>query len=129
MLSDNGLQMVEAENELRAMIKGWDKAKLKEYCADRGITWQFTTPLAPHQNECSECMVKRTNENVIKNRFCLNFLRKYKNVSRLRISYRFFKFLVSSKDFDVHAINHRPRQNVGHFSYTNCLISAMDYLH
>ena len=58
MLSDNGLQMVGAENELRAMIKGWDKAKLKEYCADRGITWQFTTPLAPHQNGCSESMVK-----------------------------------------------------------------------
>jgi hypothetical protein len=58
MLSDNGLQMVGAENELKAMIRGWDKNKLKEYCADRGITWQFTTPLAPHQNGCSESMVK-----------------------------------------------------------------------
>jgi hypothetical protein len=58
MLSDNGLQMVGEENELRAMIEGWDKNKLKEYCADRGITWQFTTPLAPHQNGCSESMVK-----------------------------------------------------------------------
>ena len=58
MLSDNGLQMVGAENELRAMIKGWDKNQLKEYCADRGITWQFTTPLAPHQNGVSESMVK-----------------------------------------------------------------------
>ena len=58
MLSDNGLQMVGAENELKAMIEGWDKNKLKEYCADRGITWQFTTPLAPHQNGCSESMVK-----------------------------------------------------------------------
>ena len=58
MLSDNGLQMVGAENALRAMIKGWDKAKLKKYCADRGITWQFTTLLAPRQNGCSESMVK-----------------------------------------------------------------------
>ena len=58
MLSDNGLQMVGAERELRTMIKGWDKNKLKEYCADRGIIWQFTTPLAPHQNRCSESMVK-----------------------------------------------------------------------
>lgn len=58
MLSDNGLQMVGAENELRKMIDGLDKKMLKEYCADRGITWQFTTPLAPHQNGCSESMVK-----------------------------------------------------------------------
>lgn len=31
---------------------------LKEYCADRGMKWQFTTPGAPHQNGCSEAMVK-----------------------------------------------------------------------
>ena len=30
MLSDNGRQMVGAENELRAMIKGWDKANTAE---------------------------------------------------------------------------------------------------
>ena len=58
MLSDNGLQMVGAEKELRAMIEGWDKKRLKEYCADKGITWQFTTPLAQHQNGCAESMVK-----------------------------------------------------------------------
>jgi hypothetical protein len=40
------------------MIEGWDKNKSKEYCADRGITWLFATPLAPHQNGCSKSMVK-----------------------------------------------------------------------
>lgn len=58
MLSDNGTHMVGAERELRESIEGWDKRKLKEYCADRGIKWQFTTPLAPHQNGCAEAMVK-----------------------------------------------------------------------
>ena len=42
---------------------------------------------------------KRTNQNLIRNRFCLNFLRKYKNVFRLRISDRFSKFLISSPHF------------------------------
>ncbi|XP_028405249.1 uncharacterized protein LOC114527754 [Dendronephthya gigantea] len=58
LLSDNGTQMVGASNELHAMIKGWDAKQLKEFCADRSIKWQFTTPLAPHQNGCTEAMVK-----------------------------------------------------------------------
>ena len=58
LISDNGSQMVGAEHELRLMVEGWDKNKLKEYCADRGMKWQFTTPDAPHQNGCSEAMVK-----------------------------------------------------------------------
>ena len=56
MLSDNGLQMVGAEDELRATIEGWDKNKLKEYCADRGVTWQAvqnTSAPPPPQNGCS----------------------------------------------------------------------------
>ena len=58
LISDNNSQMIEAERELRLMIQGWDNNQLKEYCADRGMKWQFTTPLAPHQNGCSESMVK-----------------------------------------------------------------------
>ena len=58
MSSDNGLQMVGAERELRLMIQGWEKDKLKEFSADRGIKWQFITPLAPHHNGCAESMVK-----------------------------------------------------------------------
>ena len=46
MISNNGSQMVGAERELHDMIKGWDGNQLKEYCADRGMKWQFTTPLA-----------------------------------------------------------------------------------
>lgn len=60
MISDNGSQMVGAERELRLMVEGLDKTKLKEFCADRGMKWQSTTPLAPHHNGCSESMVKTT---------------------------------------------------------------------
>ena len=42
MISDNGSQMVGAERELCLMIAGLDKAKLKEFCTDRGMKWQFT---------------------------------------------------------------------------------------
>ena len=52
MICDNGSQMVRAERELRLMIEGLDKTKLKEFCADRGMKWQFTTPHAPHHNGC-----------------------------------------------------------------------------
>lgn len=50
--------MVGADRELREMIEGWDVTKLKEYCAERGMKWQFITPLAPHQNGCAESMIK-----------------------------------------------------------------------
>ena len=46
MISDNGSQRVGAERELHGMIKGCDGNQLREYCADRGMKWQFTTPLS-----------------------------------------------------------------------------------
>ena len=50
MMSDNGMQMVGAQRELRRMIEGWDIEKLRDYSADKGREWRFTTPAAPHQN-------------------------------------------------------------------------------
>lgn len=58
ILSDNGTQMVGAERQLREMIKAWDKDRLREFCADKKTKWKFTTPLAPHQNGCTESLVK-----------------------------------------------------------------------
>lgn len=60
MLSDNRSQMVGAARELSLMIKGWNKTKLSEYSVNRGMKWQFTTPLAPQQNGCSEALIKYT---------------------------------------------------------------------
>ena len=56
MISDNGTQLVGAQRELRQMIEGF--AALREYCADKGMQWKFTTPGAPHQNGCAEALVK-----------------------------------------------------------------------
>ena len=58
IMSDNGTQMVGAERVLREMIKEWNKGKISEFCANKGTKWQFTTPLAPHQNGCAESLVK-----------------------------------------------------------------------
>lgn len=58
MLSDNGTQLVGAERELREMVEGWDVEQLKEFCAEKGLEWKFSTPAAPHQNGCTEALVK-----------------------------------------------------------------------
>ena len=58
MLSYNGSQLVGAEKELQLMIKDWGIQQLKDFCADGGMKWRFTTPAAPHQNGCSEALVK-----------------------------------------------------------------------
>ena len=58
MMSDNGSQMVGAERELREMIEGWNVDELKTFCAKKGIQWKFVKPAAPHQNGCTEFLVK-----------------------------------------------------------------------
>lgn len=49
MISDNGSQLVGAERELREMVAGWDNNQLREFCAERGMKWKFTTPAAPNK--------------------------------------------------------------------------------
>lgn len=58
MLSDNGSQMIGAARELREMVQGLNKEQLSDLCAERGIEWKFTTPASPHQNGCTEALVK-----------------------------------------------------------------------
>ena len=58
MLSDSGSQLAGAEKELRLVIKDWDIQQLYDFRAYRGMKWRFTTPAAPHQNGCSEALVK-----------------------------------------------------------------------
>ena len=51
MISDNALQMVGAEWEPHALVKGMDTVSLKVFCADnQEMKWQFVTTAAPHQN-------------------------------------------------------------------------------
>ena len=58
MLSDNGTQFVGAEKKLKEMVKGWKLDELREFCAEKGMKWRFTTPKAPHHNGCAEALVK-----------------------------------------------------------------------
>ena len=44
MISDNGTQFVGAEKELKEMVKGWKLEELREFCAEKGMEWRFTTP-------------------------------------------------------------------------------------
>jgi len=55
LISDNTSQII--ERELHDMIKGWESNQLKEYCADRGMKWQFTKHLAFHKNGYTESIV------------------------------------------------------------------------
>ncbi|XP_022802779.1 uncharacterized protein LOC111340235 [Stylophora pistillata] len=56
--SDNGSQTVGAARELREIIKGFDDNQLREFCAEKGMEWKFTTPASPHENGCAEALVK-----------------------------------------------------------------------
>ena len=61
MLSDNGTQLVGTARELREMLQGWEIEKLRDFCAENGMVWQFITLAAPHQNGCTESLVKSCN--------------------------------------------------------------------
>ena len=56
--SNTGSQLVAANKELKAVIKGTDKNKLKEFGAENGFDWDLSSPDAPWQNGCSEALVK-----------------------------------------------------------------------
>ena len=56
--SDAGSQLVGANKELKAPIKGIDKNKLKEFGAENGFDWGISSSDAPWQNGCSEALVK-----------------------------------------------------------------------
>ena len=48
MKSDNGKQFVGAEKELKEMVEGWKSEESREFCAEKGTKWLFTTPKPPH---------------------------------------------------------------------------------
>ena len=56
--SDCGSQLVATDKQLRDMIKGFDKKRLIEYGADKGLNWHFSPPGAPWYNGCAEALVK-----------------------------------------------------------------------
>ena len=58
VLSDNGLNFVGANRELKALLAQMDQSKIVDTLAIRGIKWQFNPPLAPHFGGVFEALIK-----------------------------------------------------------------------
>lgn len=58
IFSDRGSQLVVADKELKAVIRGLDENQLRQFGAEQGLEWKFTAADAPWQNGCSEALVK-----------------------------------------------------------------------
>jgi hypothetical protein len=56
--SDCGSQLVATDKELQALVKNFDKDKLIEFGAQKGISWHFSPPDAPWYTGCVEALVK-----------------------------------------------------------------------
>ena len=58
MLSDNGTNFVGAEKEIRELVSQLDREQLQRMTSNRGVTWHWNPPLAPHFGGVFESMTK-----------------------------------------------------------------------
>ena len=58
IISDCGLQLQGANNEMIEWRKNWDIPSLKRFGAERGLDWQFVMPKSQHQNGAAEILIK-----------------------------------------------------------------------
>ena len=58
MLSDNGTNFVGARKEIRQLVEQLDHEKIHQMTANRGVTWQWNPPAAPHFGGVFESMIK-----------------------------------------------------------------------
>ena len=58
MLSDNGTNFVGAEKEIRELVSQLDREQLQRMTSNRGVTWHWNPPLAPHFGGVVESMIK-----------------------------------------------------------------------
>ena len=58
LYSDNGPQLVAANEELKNVVRGWNQEELKTFGVMEGFKWDFAPADAPWQNEVSEALVK-----------------------------------------------------------------------
>ena len=57
--SDNGMDFIGAENELRERIEKWNTINITAELAHKGIKWRFNPPSAPHQGGIWKRLVRR----------------------------------------------------------------------
>ncbi|XP_068756918.1 uncharacterized protein [Montipora capricornis] len=58
LYSDNGPQLVAANEELKNVVQGWNQEQLKEFGVMEGFKWDFAPADTPWQNGVSEALVK-----------------------------------------------------------------------
>ena len=56
--SDNGTNFKGTDAELKSLVKELDENKIKQSIANKGITWNFNPPFAPHFGGVHEAMIK-----------------------------------------------------------------------
>ena len=55
--SDCGTNFTKADKELKARIKEWNHQKIGNFCAQKGIEWNFNPPEASHMGGAWERMI------------------------------------------------------------------------
>lgn len=58
MFSDNGTNFKGADAELKSLVSKLDDDKITQSAANKGVTWHFNPPLAPHFGGVHETMIK-----------------------------------------------------------------------
>ena len=58
MYSDNGTNFKGADSELKSLVRELDENKIYQSIANKGVTWHFNPPLAPHFGGVHETMIK-----------------------------------------------------------------------
>ena len=58
MFSDNGTNFKGADAELKSLVQQLDESRIKQSISNKGISWHFNPPLAPHFGGVHETMIK-----------------------------------------------------------------------
>ena len=58
MYSDNGTNFKGADADLKSLVRELDEKKIYQSIANKGVTWHFNPPLAPHFGGVHETMIK-----------------------------------------------------------------------
>ncbi|XP_068723473.1 uncharacterized protein [Montipora capricornis] len=58
MLSDNGTNFVSAARELRDLVSALDHDKIQRMTSNKGLSWKWNPPAAPHFGGVFESMIK-----------------------------------------------------------------------
>jgi hypothetical protein len=66
MNSDNGSNFVSADRELKELVQALDTDFIVKKTADKGISWEFNPPNAPHFGGVHEAMIKAAKRAVCK---------------------------------------------------------------